>query len=267
MMKSKTNKSKRIMSQMLLICLFVTAMSQNALAGEILSAISRDYDFATKEGTSLSMLGPVYLNKYGFAIGENVCSGWDDIYGSLYTYTDYNTTLTGTFKNATLKIYYNYNQKVLSYDILYGTGILKNEKGDLIAKGSFSAKENLIAIPALAKSVFKYKPSNKKLKHKWSNKKPSVFASLSYNDKSDEWTINDDKFSFLMEMYELSRTALYTRLPESIVRSSIVKLPKGSFILFGYKVVVPKDGAILKFEQGKVIESSGCEVIEIDDKK
>lgn len=85
--------------------------------------------------------------------------------------------------------------------------------------------------------------------------------------KTNEWMIEDDNFSFLMEIVQLGRPILVTLLPESIVHASVVNLPEGNFELFGYTVRASKDDAKVKFIHGTIVESSNCEIAEANSEK
>jgi hypothetical protein len=113
-------------------------------------------------------------------------------------------------------------------------------------------------------TTFTFKAFGNPVSAIWSDTIPGEFAKLTLN-KTQEWGIENEHFIFLLELYQLGRQALLVRLPESIVRASIITLPAGQFTLFGYLIDAAKDGAIVKFLHGKATENVGCTVSEIEE--
>jgi hypothetical protein len=195
----------------------------------------------------------VSLDERGIARGPDVRSWWVNMTANVMTLEL--ATLGGSFQAVTFSVYRGTDGYI--YDVRSGTGTVKNEKGEVIAEDSLRAAGDRLAIRGKVGTTFKFGAYGALVKAAWPDPQPGDFASLSLN-RTDQWMIEDDHFSFLAQVYRLDKPTLFVCLPESIARASIITVPKGDLDLFGYKIAAPADGGKVKFQKGAVIDCSGC---------
>jgi hypothetical protein len=247
-----------VLAVVLSLGLFLTAGLTPAqeMTGKVISVAGKGYDpLKGGEGPSLSTLGPVSLDQRGIVRGTNALSWWVNIAANALSYSDYKAGLAGSFEALTFSVYRETNRYI--YEARGGSGALKNEKGDVIAEGKLGTTEDWLSMSGKEGTTFKFGEYGGPVESAWGNLKPGEFATLELTN-TDEWRIEDARFSFLLEVRQLGRATLFVRLPESIVRASIIKLPKGDVVLFGYRIAASEDGATVKFQHGAVIECQGC---------
>lgn len=237
----------------LLVC---TAGSNRAqvVTGKVIAVASKDYDPRSGTGPSLNGL-TVSIDQRGIASGPALRSWWVNITSNVMAYSDYKADFGGSFHAVTFSVYRDAERYI--YDVRDGTGAVTNEKGEVIAEGRLGTAENWLAIPGKMGSTFRFEAFGPSVAAVWSGAKPRDFPVLSLNSAHD-WTIKDNHFSFLAEVQPLGRPTLFVLLPESIVRASVITVPKGGLDLFGYRITAPADGAKVKFQNGAVIGCSGC---------
>jgi hypothetical protein len=240
-----------------IIVLCVVAFQTALAAGsESRGYVSVTSDCGPTGGAGGSLVGKTAsIDNRGIASGPPLCSGWDNISSNVMTYSDYEAAFDGFFDAVTFRVYRNAERDV--YVARAGIGAVKNEKGEVIAEGRLQTAENWLAIPGKMGATFRFGANDSSVKAVWSDAKPEDFALLSVNSMHD-WTIKDDHFSFLADVKSMFGPTLFIRLPESIVRASVIIVPKGNLELFGFRITARADGAKVRFQKGTVIGCTGC---------
>lgn len=156
-----------------------------------------------------------------------------------------------------------------------GTGTIKNKKGNIVAEGRLSTVEGILSLVGKKGTSFKYVPQIKRVSGKdkvgsviWSEEGPTKFSRVSFG-RGGNWTLKDDGFHFLigpMPMLHDPEFSIDLMVSESLVRATIIELPIGEHVMFGYKINALQDGATVTFAHGSITEQTNCKVTEIESK-
>jgi hypothetical protein len=185
-------------------------------------------------------------------------SEWVNLPMSVTTYSDYKADLGGRFDGVTLYIYPTQSPNIHRLKVINGgTGNVTNEKNEVIGEGQLGTVENWLAIPGKMGANFRFEMHNAPVSATWTAAPAKSLPLLSLSREND-WTIKDEHFSFLAELSHHYQGSIVVLLPESIVRGSIIVIPKGAFTLFGYRITAQADGAKVRFQRGAVTLCTGC---------
>lgn len=188
------------------------------------------------------------------SIGEMVMAQAIRVSSMNYKATSVDKKITGFFEDA------SFVTEGGLYAVKSGKGELKNEKGDDLARGQLETVEDLIAVKAIKGARFEFAPTPESvLIKKWGAEKPKSKAVLTFT-ADNKWSVDSKDFYFLMKGTGTFSSLLHILVAESILRSSVIKLPKGDIQLFGFKINAPGEGAEVTFEHGEVVAHTKCAV-------
>lgn len=140
-----------------------------------------------------------------------------------------------------------------------GTIVLKNEKVEVIAEGSLIQMGPFLAIPSKEHITFMHNPRRTNIKFD-GMQEPSEFVTVEFGEDG-HWMVASGRLFILFQ-----RGGVTTRvmagleapckidLDVSLARASLVKLPKGNHILFGFNLKALEEGGSAKFVNGKIVE-------------
>ena len=147
-----------------------------------------------------------------------------------------------------------------------GTGVLKNEQGEIVAEGELGSIGGFLTVNAKKGATFTHTPSFESLqKENWPKEVIKDYSIVELT-KVNQWSLRDSSFLFLLEVPMLNIPQLNVATDKSIARTSVVLFPEGTIKLWGYKVAIGKGGGNLKFKHGKIIDGSNA-IAEGTDKK
>jgi hypothetical protein len=137
-----------------------------------------------------------------------------------------------------------------------GSGILKNEEGEVVADGALTSVCGMLVIKGLQNSSFVHNPAKKPFpKSTFPRELPNEFARIDLT-KGNRWVVRDTTFYFVLEIPKLNAPQIAVNLDKSLARASIVTLAKGSYSMWGYLVAVTEVRGSVTFANGKVIKAS-----------
>lgn len=154
-----------------------------------------------------------------------------------------------------------------------GHATLKNDKtGQIIADGDIKTVERWGSVNASKGAIFTCAPTQGQVSFGESKSKTTpIYAALEFSPP-DQWKTLDDNFYILSEFVQTGpltvqdlagkgeAVQLVFNLERSITRASVLTLPKGEHILFGYRINVQDTSGQITFRLGKVIAHENCQV-------
>ncbi|MBN2269873.1 MAG: LysM peptidoglycan-binding domain-containing protein [Sedimentisphaerales bacterium] len=164
--------------------------------------------------------------------------------------------VTGTFRNVSF-LATDGGRKFIAAG---GSGILKNDKNEVIAEGDLKNVDEFLTIKGRKDASFVYNPkTNAFSPDTFSKEAMKEFASIKLGE-GNLWTLNDANFLFVLEIPILNQPQIVPALDKSLARASLITLPKGSFTLWGYLVTVEKDKGTVKVAHGNIVEASNATI-------
>lgn len=137
-----------------------------------------------------------------------------------------------------------------------GTGVLKNEKGEIVAEGKLANIEGLLVIKGKENASFVHEASKQAIKENSCPKGlENKYAQVELAE-DNRWILKNKNFYFVLEIPMLNRPQIVPALDKSLARASMITLPKGTFKLWGYTITVEKPKGIVKFAHGKMVDIS-----------
>jgi hypothetical protein len=137
-----------------------------------------------------------------------------------------------------------------------GTGTLKNDKGEIVAQGQLTTKNQSLGINGRSGASFGYEPKTATFADNiWPNKEETEFALVEMS-AGNRWTLKDDNFYFALEIPALNRPQIVIDLDKSLARASIISVPNGIVRLWGYTVKVEKSRGVVRVMHGKIVEAT-----------
>ncbi|MFA4944985.1 MAG: hypothetical protein WC789_09830 [Lentisphaeria bacterium] len=141
-----------------------------------------------------------------------------------------------------------------------GTGVLKNEKGEVVAEGTLKTVEGCLTLAGKKGSTFAYKASAEAFANDaFPKEPPTAFAEVEYTE-AGTWVTKDAKFLFVLEVPALNAPQVKVELDKSLARASIIALAKGNYTLWGNVIEVGEGGGSVKVQGGSVVESKNAKV-------
>jgi len=146
------------------------------------------------------------------------------------------------------------------FEALGGTGVLKNEKGEVVAEGALKTEGGVLILRAKKGSAFAHRAATAPFaEDAFPKDPPRVFAEIEVTE-STSWLIKDANFVFVLEIPALNVPRIEVQLDKSLARAAVISLPKGNHTLWGYTVKVGEGGGTIKFQHGAIVEGKNAEV-------
>ena len=127
------------------------------------------------------------------------------------------------------------------------TGTITNEKGEDVATGKLIVVGKALILQGKRGASFAYSPPREPfVATNWPIEGQTNLASVAFDGKG-KWVLQDDHFSFMLEYGFVGGKIL---LDESLLFSSRVGLPEGTYSLWGYSITVSNGGGSVVFKSG-----------------
>ena len=165
------------------------------------------------------------------------------------------------------------NEEMPANTLTKGHVTLKDEEtGQFIADGDIRIIERWGSINVFQGSAFTCAPTNGLVDFEgFQGKGVPNYTTLEFIPP-ERWKVVDGNFYIVSEFVQtgpLTTQNILTGGPvkiqfnqeKSITRASVIKLPKGEHILFGYKVAVQGSNGQVKFRLGKIVEHENCQIV------
>lgn len=155
-----------------------------------------------------------------------------------------------------------------------GTVTLRDkETGQMQVDPQIKIVERWGAVNGLRDITFVCSPTNGQVSFTAVKDKVPTYATLQFLPP-DRWKILDGHFYFLTELVQtgaLTTQSILGKGPSpvgvtinderSITRASVVNVPEGEYMLFGYKIQVPSQSGRVTFRLGKIITHENCRIV------
>jgi ankyrin repeat protein len=133
---------------------------------------------------------------------------------------------------------------------------LHNRRNAVVAQGNVTQAADFMTIKGHKGASFTHRPSATALPAEaYSKDTVGDFARIEF-EAGDRWTLKDGNFFFILTVPDSAGGEVVVDLDKSLARASLIKLPKGTYTLWGYTLTVVKPTGTVKFAHGKIIEAS-----------